>query len=347
MDNYIQHNTRPVSYKKTVSAPAVLDLYDALLSHNIITEQSLQHINWSRDKLSDVESRVPALIQTQLWQYACNQKDIPDIGLRIGQQINSRANGLLSHLLQHASTLSEALALFADNIELMSQCEKVNLQFTHWGCRISYSFSPEQETCIPAIERSLSAALSWAQHLTGKTIYPRHVSLSYPKVKYVSCYKSLFGNNISFKQKTTYIDINKADLDTPIKTANCYLKNIIFEHVQKLKKTLEPDQSTSQKVKALIEKNISLGTASSETIAEELNISRQTLHRYLQKEGTSFRVLLEEIRKDKAREYLVNADVRLEELGFLLGYKESSAFFRAFKSWFNSSPLEYKSKLAN
>ena len=71
-------------------------------------------------------------------------------------------------------------------------------------------------------------------------------------------------------------------------------------------------------------------------------MSKRTLQRTLQKEGTSFNALLNSTRMDLAKQYVRDREISFTEIAFLLGFTESSTFSRAFKRWTGKSPREYR-----
>lgn len=71
--------------------------------------------------------------------------------------------------------------------------------------------------------------------------------------------------------------------------------------------------------------------------AKELGISPRVLQRKLKTEGTTYKVLGEEVRKALAHRYL-KAGKSILETATLLGYNDASAFSRAFKQWHGFSP---------
>lgn len=75
------------------------------------------------------------------------------------------------------------------------------------------------------------------------------------------------------------------------------------------------------------------------TIANAMNMSRSTLYRNLSERNLTFSQLLEEQRKSMAMDLLVNTRTSIGEISDRLGYKNLSAFNRAFKRWFNKTPL--------
>ena len=84
------------------------------------------------------------------------------------------------------------------------------------------------------------------------------------------------------------------------------------------------------------------GNPSIEALTEKLHITPRTLQRRFKEEGTSFKTLLNEMRKGLAARYLEEEKLGVSEIAYLLGYSEPSAFHRAFKRWFNVTPAEYR-----
>ena len=71
-------------------------------------------------------------------------------------------------------------------------------------------------------------------------------------------------------------------------------------------------------------------------------MSVRNLQRKLKNTNTSFRELLDEMRRELAKQYVNNSDVSLSEVTFLLGFSESSSFSRAYKRWHGVSPTEIR-----
>jgi len=84
------------------------------------------------------------------------------------------------------------------------------------------------------------------------------------------------------------------------------------------------------------------GPVTMEAIAERQAMATATLRRRLQDEGTTFSVLLEEVRRDLAFEYLRDRSVTLTEVAFLLGYGNVTSFTRAFQRWTGRSATSYR-----
>jgi AraC-like DNA-binding protein len=326
----------------TVSAPAILNLYDILKNKHIIYLDIKSTLGCNREDLTNIETRVPVSLQTKLWDLTRRHGTCPNIGLIVGTDIGESTTGMLSQLLIHSANLREALTLFSKNISLMNQCEQVEIVNTNWGCRVIYKSSYPNYFDISETERSLSSAITWSSQLAGKKITPIRAGFPHSEVKYIDEYKTIFGSNICFNQEFAFLDIDNKTLNLPISTSNDFIKNALINYVNGFKKNLPESDTTGFKVTKIIESELENGICTSDSVAKSLNMSRQTLHRKLQKENINFRYLLEDVRKKKAIEYLFGKENQLDDIGFLLGFKDPSAFYRAFKSWFNMTPKAYR-----
>ena len=77
-------------------------------------------------------------------------------------------------------------------------------------------------------------------------------------------------------------------------------------------------------------------------LARQVDVSPRTLHRCLQESGTSYQTPLDAVRWDLARSYLEERHFAIEEVAFLLGFAETSTFYRAFRRWTGMTPGEFR-----
>lgn len=103
------------------------------------------------------------------------------------------------------------------------------------------------------------------------------------------------------------------------------------------------DQSLQNKITRIIKKNSAdkLSFPPVKEIAEQLNLSSQTLHRRLKDEATSYQRIKDNIRRDTAMIKLVQEKLPVHKVAELVGFSDSRSFTRAFKQWTGLSPREY------
>jgi len=72
------------------------------------------------------------------------------------------------------------------------------------------------------------------------------------------------------------------------------------------------------------------------------NVSKRTFQRRLKDQGCTFKELLDKTRKELAKTYVCNGEMKLDKISSQIGFTETSAFMRAFKRWYGCSPLRYR-----
>jgi AraC-like DNA-binding protein len=58
--------------------------------------------------------------------------------------------------------------------------------------------------------------------------------------------------------------------------------------------------------------------------------------------GTSFQKLFDRTRQELALQHLKNPTAPINDIAFLLGFSDPSAFNRAFKRWTGKTPRSYR-----
>ncbi|MNF02456.1 HTH-type transcriptional regulator VirS [compost metagenome] len=66
------------------------------------------------------------------------------------------------------------------------------------------------------------------------------------------------------------------------------------------------------------------------------------MRRKLAEEGTRFRDVLNETRRDLAETYIRDTALAFGEIAYLLGFASAEAFQRAFKRWTGLTPGEFR-----
>ena len=134
------------------------------------------------------------------------------------------------------------------------------------------------------------------------------------------------------------------DLKKPFLTAN----NIMVEYLEpQLKQKLaEIENQISETFTARVQKKlfqlIPSGRFGLENVAEEFGISTRTVQRNLAVENIKFNQIVKNVQKIMALNYLESKELSIDEIAYLVGYTETSSFYRAFKGWTGKTVLQYQ-----
>jgi AraC-like DNA-binding protein len=102
--------------------------------------------------------------------------------------------------------------------------------------------------------------------------------------------------------------------------------------------------SLTERIRRLLRRNLATDSPSLEDISSALAMTPQTLRRRLQREGQSYQVIKDGLRRDVAVEYLIRPELTLIDIANRLGFSEASTFHRAFKGWTGVAPGIYRQR---
>ncbi len=81
-----------------------------------------------------------------------------------------------------------------------------------------------------------------------------------------------------------------------------------------------------------------------ETLSRVLNMSPRSLHRQLKEEGASLQQLKDEVRFERAQDWLNRTDKPVKKVAAAAGFRNEKSFIRAFRAWTGQSPGEFRAK---
>ena len=100
------------------------------------------------------------------------------------------------------------------------------------------------------------------------------------------------------------------------------------------------EESIIARVRAALGDLLPSGAASADAVCKRLGMSKRSLQRRLQEQGRSFQDLLDETRTTLSMRYLKETDLSIEEISYLLAFRDPNSFYRAFHGWTGMTPTE-------
>jgi len=192
-------------------------------------------------------------------------------------------------------------------------------------------------------DRELMSVYMMASGALGSPLLLNEIRLAYPKPDYASYYQEIFNCPVMFDAGENMISFDMSFLFMPLPMANPLARKAYEKECKRVHLRLKEEGTTLEKIQQELLYQDE-GVPSLEQIALRLNISSRTLRRHLTAEGTSYKILVNDMRKEKALDLLNTTTYSIEKISMELGYSDVPNFYHAFKGWTGITPSEYRKK---
>jgi len=305
----------------------------------------LRDAGFDPDSLLRQNARIPVDEITTLWQLAIAQANRPTLGLSRELAASHSKLGTVGHAMACCADLDAAYGLVTRYMPVISDATVFTMKreargawvaIEHVGGRLPI---PRQR-----VEYALLTILMQSSWLTRRELQPLAVEFAYPAPADHRQHHDAFGCPIRFNAPANRMLVAGADLALTLPTHHPDLAGIqaqlLEDQLDRLGQT-----TTSTLVCAEIARRLPLGEPRRQDVASGLGLAERTLQRRLQEESVSFQALLDRTRRELAQQYLAQERHTLTDVAELLGFVDSSNFFRACKRWFGLPPAQYRSQL--
>ncbi len=276
-----------------------------------------------------------------LWRAIGEVSTNPAIGLLLGTETKTERFHPVGLAALSTENFGSAIDQMARYKQLTCPEEIVQKKDDEeWGIQFRWLLADQAEP--PVLNECCFAwVLSIARCGTGTRLSPLRVEFVQPR-PHVKTIERHFGCPVVCGVPRNAIVFRASDAQRPFVTRNAELLGMLAPHFEEELKQENGDENFVARVRIAIQQKLTGRRPNIEDIADALHISSRTLQRRLQEEGSSFQRVLEEARRQLARQYLNNSVLELNEAAYLLGYEDSSSFVRAFRTWEGVPPARWR-----
>lgn len=331
------------SYKEHTTLISVAALLaDAIEHYGLDYRPIVREAGIDPDMYYGPNERLPVNKLQKIWRLAVERTGDPCFGLTYARYIQPASLHGMGLAWVASDTLKDGLKRLVRYQRVVSTALDIHLEEENDRYHLIFRFTAYTAQPVPAsIEAMLASFFRMCRITAGPDIRPVDVIFSHDNPGCAKRLKQFFDTQVRFCAKDNRIVFDKRVLESPLSSAHPELARVNDMMVMDYLKHFDKKGIATQ-VRAQIIEHLPNGTPTQETIAQLLNLSLRNLQRKLQSEGTSFKELIDETRKELAIQYLKGSDRPVIEIGFLLGFSESSNFSRAFRRWTSVSPQHYR-----
>jgi AraC-like DNA-binding protein len=292
------------------------------------------------EEIGDSENMVEWEKAALIWVPLLKLTGDPLIGLHIGIGTNKLLHGMVGFLMQSSKDIHQCLQMLCRYGNMVSPM--VEYKYTMRDVAIlevqqnKMWLIKHPEPARQANDFLFAAMVNTFSALTGKRLIPQRIELAY-KMREISKYRAFFGCDVLFNKDSNRIILSKKDVAAAILTSDQSMFQL-FNSIVADKQALLATNSTKANLKQVLFMQFKGRIPSINEAASALHVTPRNLQRKLLLEGTTFRNVAGEIRKDIALQLMQNQSIKISDISDILGYSNGAAFRKAFKSWTNAAP---------
>jgi len=204
-----------------------------------------------------------------------------------------------------------------------------------------YETTEMGEERLALVELALLSIQGMLERPLGRPFIGARISYAYAPPVYLELLKEVFHPSMEFRASGHQISFPSEWLDEPCvlhdEAMHRYLVMRCEEDLRAVSGILPAEIAVRQALLARPGKLPGLAE-----IATAQNVSQRTLIRRLKRGETSYKAILEDVRKTLSKDYLLRSDMSVNGIGYRLGYQDPANFGRAFRGWFGASPGRYR-----
>lgn len=288
----------------------------------------------------EVGGRLPVALTRQIWAVAEQTSADPVLGLSMLTQINFIDFGELGVVMLAGGSLPQIMERIARFHRLLT--DAMHYEICEEAETLSVTIHTNGDPHWRAVEFATGLIIGLLRFRLDAGLSPLSVALAFDNPAGQPAYEGYFGCPVEQGTASTILVLPlTAYREAPAGSDVARHFEPVLE--QRLA-SLEMAAGWSPKVAVSIRRHL-VDTATEPTlagVAETLNVSPRSLQRHLTAENTSFQDVLDEIRRELARQWLMSRQWgragNMTELALVLGFSSSSAFSRAFRRWFDKTP---------
>jgi AraC-like DNA-binding protein len=272
----------------------------------------------------------------------------PTLGIDYAAAFSIGGTGPLGFATISARNVREALKTLARFIPLLASKRRSSFEVTKGVASISWEY---QDCGTPPSLHYVTWGVAVIMQRLASSLpegwRPLRLHLNVAPPMQPARFKEYFGDGLSFGPGVHRFEIAADLLDLPLQGANPRLFELMTKLAEIDRQRLGVAATAFEAdVLGAISRMIREGRTTVDDLAGELGVPRADLQKELKRHDLNFRNLLDHVRTEAARNYLLESNLSITEIAFALGYPDSSMFTRACHKWFKQTPRDVRNRVA-
>lgn len=311
-------------------------IFELAESYGVSRSRILTEIDLDPALASELGAYIPSEKLIDAVEFAAIATQRNDFGLLLGSQNDHRTMGPVGVLVEHCSTVADAVAEGTRFLRLHNSALLYTL--TPDQNRYAFRLQLDARGKYPPrqyVEALLTMFVRFCRIVIDDEWRPLSIQFEHEKAADSAAYWRTLGCDVSFGQERNQALAPMADFDRPIATSNPRVKDLVKRLLDDV--SHEEAETLQTRVMSLLRPLLPAGQASATKVAAQLSLPPRTFQRRLAEQGTSFQKILIETRCKLVEEFLSRPGMTVSEMAPILGLSDVSAVSRFVRSHFEES----------
>jgi AraC-like DNA-binding protein len=319
----------------------ILPLLEYLGNEGFDLEPILDRVGIPQSALEDTKTRFPKRRFQALWRVASEVTGDPAIALRVSTMVRANALGIIGYLASASDSRRNAFEVVKGLTPLLWEDVECDLESGSEVAFIRCRTGSDLQGSHFTTEYAIGLTVTMSRVLGGGRSDPLEARFSYSAPAYADEYERILRLPIRFDAGEDGVLFPIAMMDSSNPSADAALRQLLERYAADQLAEIPTSARFSQRIRACILSMLPLGKLTADAVAAQFSMSNRTLRRRLQQEATSYQEILDDVRAELASYYLTNEKRRIDEIAFLLGFSDPSAFTKAFRRWTGETPADF------
>jgi AraC-like DNA-binding protein len=299
----------------------------------------------------DPDRHIPAARYVELWDHVVRELGDPLFAVRTGLAFELEALEGFGFLAMSCATLAQAYERTRQVRSLYNVGSSWELEPAgprtmrmRWE---AWPLGGAPEAGRRAVnEYQVAEMLASVRTLVGEPrLSPARICFQHTSRAEPDAFEPVFGIRPEFQAEFDGFEVHGELMTRPLSLSNAALRAYFDRQCQEAAARFEADAALTARVRHQIIEGMNGQVPSMQQVARALGLSVRSLHRGLEAEGTRWSELVDTVRSEFAQRYLARQSLNIGEVSCLVGFSDTSAFFKAFKRWTGKKPSEYRAAL--
>jgi AraC-like DNA-binding protein len=314
----------------------------ALREQGVAPEPLLERAGLSPESLDNPETRISHGLACELLASALEVSGDPHLGIRAARHAEQLEFDLLEYLSIASPNRLEAVRVYNQYRQLSHDAARQHVIVEGDIAACVYDTDGTLSEPPAFVDYALGWIVTFGRRVSGRQEKIVRVELRHPAPADVRPHEEFFQAPVRFGAPRNAILYDVSECVSPHPHADPRLRAVLERQGKQLLERLPRAVRFQDEVKLVLAAELERGNIGLKHVARRLHASVSTVRQRLQQEGTSYRELLDEQRRELAYRYLSEPRRSVSEVAELLGFSYESALIRAFRRWTGMSPTDYR-----